>query len=87
MKKNLTFLLTIVVALSASAHNEDYKLWYDEPATRFEEALPLGNGRIGLTVYGGVEQETINLNEETLWGGGPTNTNPTPDASQYLPQV
>lgn len=87
MKKKLLFLLTIGVALSASANNEDYKLWYDEPARRFEEALPLGNGRIGLMVYGGVEHETINLNEETLWGGGPTNTNPTPDAPKYLPQV
>ena len=62
-------------------------LWYDEPATRFEEALPLGNGHIGIMVYGRIEDELININETTLWGGGPTNTNPTPDAPSYLPKV
>lgn len=58
-------------------------LWYDKPATRFEEALPLGNGRIGIMVYGGIEKETINLNEATLWGGGPTNTK-APDSTTYF---
>lgn len=64
-----------------------FTLWYDKPASRFEEALPLGNGRIGMMVYGGVECELINLNEETLWGGGPVDNNPTPGAAQFLPKV
>ena len=73
--------------LPAASQTKPLRLWYDRPATRFEEALPLGNGRIGVMTYGGTTDEVLNLNEETLWGGGPTNTNPTPDAPDYLPQV
>ena len=46
-------------------------LWYDAPAEEWEEALPIGNGRLGAMVYGGVTQETIQFNEETLWTGQP----------------
>ncbi|MGG6313487.1 glycoside hydrolase family 95 protein [Paenibacillus macerans] len=48
-----------------------WKLWYDRPASRWEEALPVGNGRIGGMVFGGVHQEQIALNEDTLWSGFP----------------
>lgn len=75
----------ITMAMDSMADNNI--MTYDRPASRFEEALPLGNGRIGLMVYGGTDKETINLNEETLWGGGPANLNPTPDAPKYLPEV
>jgi alpha-L-fucosidase 2 len=46
-------------------------LWYDEPAASWNHALPVGNGRLGAMVFGGVERERIQLNEETLWSGGP----------------
>lgn len=46
-------------------------LWYNTPAQNFNESLPLGNGRIGACVYGGIEEETISLNEGTLWSGYP----------------
>jgi alpha-L-fucosidase 2 len=46
-------------------------LWYRTPATTWNEALPIGNGRLGAMVFGGVEQEHLQLNEETLWSGGP----------------
>ncbi len=46
-------------------------LWYDTPAQEWEEALPIGNGRLGAMVYGGVSEETIQFNEETLWTGQP----------------
>ncbi|HID75087.1 MAG TPA: glycoside hydrolase family 95 protein [Planctomycetaceae bacterium] len=46
-------------------------LWYHQPAERWEEALPVGNGRLGAMVFGGVEQERIQLNEETIWAGPP----------------
>jgi alpha-L-fucosidase 2 len=62
-------------------------LWYDEPASYFEEALPLGNGRIGAMVYGGVRSEHILLNEETLWAGGPVDPDMNPEAINYLPKV
>jgi alpha-L-fucosidase 2 len=47
------------------------QLWYDEPAASWNHALPVGNGRLGAMVFGGVERERIQLNEETLWSGGP----------------
>ncbi|MDH5466181.1 MAG: glycoside hydrolase family 95 protein [Candidatus Aminicenantes bacterium] len=65
----------------------DRILWYDRPAAYFEEALPLGNGRIGAMVYGTVPSEHILLNEETLWAGGPVDPDMNPDAVKYLPMV
>ncbi|WP_430146702.1 glycoside hydrolase family 95 protein [Paenibacillus rhizolycopersici] len=49
----------------------EWELWYDRPASRWEEALPVGNGRIGGMVFGGIHEETIALNEDTLWSGFP----------------
>jgi alpha-L-fucosidase 2 len=46
-------------------------LWYDEPAAVWDHGLPVGNGRLGAMVFGGIERERIQLNEETLWSGGP----------------
>ena len=62
-------------------------LWYEHPASFFEDALPLGNGRIGAMVYGGVPSEHILLNEETLWAGGPVDPDMNPEAVNYLPKV
>jgi alpha-L-fucosidase 2 len=47
----------------------DSILWYDQPASSFNEALPLGNGRLGAMVYGGTSREKLSLNEDTLWAG------------------
>jgi len=47
------------------------KLWYRQPAQEWVEALPVGNGRLGAMVFGGIEHETIQLNEDTLWAGHP----------------
>ena len=63
-----------------------YKLWYDEPAQVWTEALPLGNGRLGAMVYGTPAMENIQLNEETLWAGRPNN-NANPNALEYIPKV
>lgn len=49
-------------------------LWYDKPAANWNEALPIGNGHIAAMVFGGVQQERLQLNESTIWGGGPNNT-------------
>lgn len=49
----------------------EHRLWYRQPATTWTEALPLGNGRLGAMVWGGVEEEVFSLNEETLWSGYP----------------
>lgn len=54
--------------------NEWRRLWYRQPAARWEEALPIGNGRIGGMVFGGERLEEIALNEDTLWSGFPRDT-------------
>lgn len=60
------------MAMACSQIEEsDLKLWYDEPADRWVEALPVGNGRLGAMVYGVPEREHIQLNEETVWAGQP----------------
>lgn len=76
-----TFLFT---GINISA--QDLKLQYDKPAKVWEEALPLGNSRLGAMVYGIPDREEIQLNEETIWGGGPYR-NDNPDALEALPQV
>jgi len=77
MKKNLISLLFLSFAIFITAQNNGLKLWYDEPAGLWVEALPLGNGRLGAMVYGDPVNEEFQLNEETIWGGSPyNNTNP-----------
>lgn len=62
-------------------------IWYTRPATNWErEALPLGNGRLGAMIFGGTARERIQLNEDTLWAGGPRDCN-NPEALQALPEV
>jgi alpha-L-fucosidase 2 len=61
-------------------------LWYERPAAQWVEALPIGNGRLGAMVFGGIEQERIQLNEDTLWGGGPYDP-ANPEAKAALPEI
>lgn len=74
------------LSFSASAAASDLKLWYEQPANTWEEALPLGNGRLGAMVYGGVSKESIQLNEDTFWAGGPHN-NLNAAARTALPEI
>lgn len=62
------------------------KLQYDRPAAVWTEALPIGNGRLGAMIFGGVEREKISLNEDTLWSGFPQDGN-NPEAREILPRV
>lgn len=64
----------------------DSLLWYREPAHEWVEALPLGNGRLGAMVFGGVAEERLELNEDTLWAGGP-NDPASPRARVALPEA
>lgn len=59
------------------------KLWYDSPANFWEEALPLGNGRLGAMVWSGVQQEKLSLNEDSLWSGYPSDHNIKGAAKHY----
>ena len=63
----------VLAALSLGARADDHVLlWYDKPATDWEkEALPIGNGRIGAMVFGGVDSERLQISEKSLWTGGP----------------
>ena len=70
----------------ASEDDAPWVLWYRQPATQWVEALPLGNGRLGAMVFGGVETERLQLNEDTLWAGGPYNP-VNPQAKAALPEV
>ncbi|CAG7651367.1 hypothetical protein PAESOLCIP111_06300 [Paenibacillus solanacearum] len=64
----------------------EYKLWYRDAAKRWPEALPIGNGRLGGMIFGTVSQEKIQLNEDTVWYGGPKKANGS-DALRHLPEV
>jgi len=66
--------------------DEHLRLWYQQPAARWEEALPVGNGRFGAMVFGRVAQERLQLNEDTFWSGSPYDPN-SPDAFAALPEV
>jgi len=65
---------------------EPLSLWYRRPATDWLESLPLGNGRLGASVFGGVDEERLVLNEGTLWSGSREDAD-RPDAARYLPEI
>lgn len=79
----LLSFLSICLLNSAFAQT---RVWFDHPAKQWEEALPIGNGRLGAMVYGGVEEEELQFNEETLWTDGPRNYNKK-GASKYLQSI
>jgi alpha-L-fucosidase 2 len=87
MNKFLSVSALLVLLYFNAKAQSDLKLWYQQPARNWNEALPVGNGRLGAMVFGGVEEELLQLNEETLWSGGPVNTNPNPFAPDLLPQI
>src|SRR3954469_3773318 len=73
----LPFLILSATVVHAQ-NNTALKLWYNKPSGRvWENALPIGNGRLGAMIYGNVDTETIQLNEHTVWSGSPNrNDNP-----------
>lgn len=85
MKKRLTTLLALTLSLTMSVAQE---LHYNQPAQFFEEALVIGNGMTGATVYGGTDTDRLSLNDITLWTGEPCNMNIySPDAHQSIPAI
>ena len=83
-KSKLSFIILSFLSISMGMNSQTLKLWFKNPAEYFTNALPLGNGRLAAMVYGRPSEELINLNEETLWSGGPVNLNPNPQAPEYL---
>lgn len=94
MRHLLLALLITVTPLAGStleasmpkAFDPSTTIWFDSPATSFTESLPLGSGRLGAMVFGGVETERIVLNENSLWSGGPQDAD-RPDAHKALPEI
>ena len=92
MKKH--FLLSLLAVCSTlfavscqhEAQTKDYTLWYNQPASIWEEALPIGNGRMGAMIFGNPFHECIQINEESLWAGEPLNSN-NPKAAQNLDKI
>ena len=83
MQRLLPLLALLLSPASAAPEN---LLRYDQPAQKWVEALPVGNGRLGAMVFGGIASERLQLNEATLWSGGPKDWN-NPAARAVLPQV
>ncbi len=82
----ISVVLIVFNTLFIQAQNNSV-LWYDEPANYFEEALVIGNGKMGATVFGGVQSDKIYLNDATLWSGEPFNPNNNPEAYKYVEKV
>lgn len=85
----LLLLLALVCrasAVHAAAAATDLLVWFDAPAREFTQSLPLGNGRLGAMVFGGIAEERVVLNESSLWSGSPQEAD-RPDAAKYLPEI
>ncbi|HEX2860064.1 MAG TPA: glycoside hydrolase family 95 protein [Lacunisphaera sp.] len=79
-------VLLLVASLASLPAADDLTLRYTRPAAEWVEALPVGNGRLGAMVFGGIHQERLQLNEDTLWAGGPYDP-ANPEALANLPEV
>jgi alpha-L-fucosidase 2 len=89
MMNKIILLCSLCLELITNAiaqNNSSLKLWYKQPAKQWVEALPVGNGRLGAMIYGDPLKETFQLNENTVWAGGP-HRNDNPDAREALPEV
>lgn len=73
-------------ATKVLAASESLKLWYERPADKWTEALPIGNGRLGAMVFGNTARERIQVNEDTVWVGSPHDYS-HPGAVRYLPEI
>lgn len=83
---SLVLFAMLALTMMAKQSSSSLRLWYQKPAGKWEEALPLGNGRIGAMVFGDALEEHYQLNEETLWSGDPISGN-NPNAQMILPYV
>jgi alpha-L-fucosidase 2 len=86
--KNKTIILALLLCGVTTAFSQTKNsIWFNEPAQLFEEAFPIGNGKMGAMIYGKTDIERISLNDATLWSGKPIDPNMNPEAKNYLPKV
>ncbi len=86
--KRIALILAITIVITAHAQDKQpLKLWYNTPSgTKWENALPIGNGHLGAMIYGNPDEEIVQLNEHTVWSGSP-NRNDNPEALAALPEI
>lgn len=89
MTKNNLIALAACLAtyFSSQAQTLPMKLWYDRPAAAFEESLPIGNGKLGALIYGGTENDSIFLNDITLWTGKPVDPKEGKGSSKWISEI
>ncbi len=87
MFRILQYLIMSFILICNAISQSSYKIWFDKPATFFEEALVLGNGKIGATVFGGTDTDKIFLNDATLWSGEPVNPYMNSEAYKFVPDI
>jgi alpha-L-fucosidase 2 len=91
MTKLQSILFAGIIIFLCSCENKTERqtltLNFSEPANRWEETLPLGNGRIGMMPDGGIEKEKIVINDITMWSGSEDPEAFNPDAIEYLPEI
>jgi alpha-L-fucosidase 2 len=86
--KKLYFISTLLLyTVCIFAQQAPMKLWYDRPASYFEESLPIGNGKLGALIYGNPDKDTLYLNDITFWTGKPADLNEGGDAHKYIPLI
>lgn len=81
-----SFLSPVAASISNRSFDPSTLLWYTSAANEWEEALPVGNGRLGAMVFGGVDEERIQLNEDSYWTGGPYST-VVEEGHRHLPEI
>ncbi len=84
--KSILFAVAILATIFSCRAAEDLTLWYSKPAEVWVEALPVGNSRMGAMIFGGVDREQIQLNDETFWAGSPHNNN-NPEGLKHLQEI
>jgi alpha-L-fucosidase 2 len=89
--KNILFTAACLVAIfsfaSPAGAQGGNELWYKKAAAAWEEALPIGNGRLGAMIFGGVNEEKLQINDVTVWSGGVENNADITDAYTHLPEI
>jgi alpha-L-fucosidase 2 len=86
MVQGFIAVAVVVAAPESTAPMRDMVLWYRQPAGKWLEAMPLGNGMMSAMVFGGLQQERVALNESSFWSGRPHDYD-NPEAFKYFPQV
>src|SRR5450755_3966047 len=82
----LSVFICVYLWLPFRLHAADHVLWYLQPATKWNAALPIGNGRLGAMIFGGVDEEHLQLNDNTVWAGEKRDRI-NPEAAKALPEV